>query len=234
MRVNETEYSTIRLLGKGKGGYSYLARLPYTKEEIAEMLKRPSRTAEELWEMAQKDEFDDYETYLSISNFPTGYMFEGFDTVPKEYVLLKQIHHEPCDYYNFGNKIEAEKRDYRTLWNLGIRIPKMYAVDENTEIIVKEFIDGPTVMMLLEKSGGELPSGVLDQIREIAEKVKAAGLNIDYYPTNFILDKNGLLYYIDYECNAYMEEWSFDNWGVKYWTKTPELMKCLKERQNKG
>ena len=23
--------------------------------------------------------------------------------------VLKQIHHEPCDYYNFGNKIEAEK-----------------------------------------------------------------------------------------------------------------------------
>ena len=26
-------------------------------------------------------------------------------------VVVKQIHHEPCDYYTFGNKIEAEKRD---------------------------------------------------------------------------------------------------------------------------
>ena len=25
------------------------------------------------------------------------------------YYVLKQIHHEPCDYYTFGNKIEAEK-----------------------------------------------------------------------------------------------------------------------------
>ena len=25
----------------------------------------------------------------------------------KQYVI-KQIHHEPCDYYSFGNKIEAE------------------------------------------------------------------------------------------------------------------------------
>lgn len=225
--VNGEKYITYRMLGKGKGGYSYLAkRLELPEGEI--VFKNFD---------AQEEEYID-ESRLTMrlltGNFPSGYMFEGFDTVPKEYVLLKQIHHEPCDYYNFGNKIEAEKRDYRTLWNLGIRIPKMYAVDENTEIIVKEFIDGPTVMMLLEKSGGELPDGVLDQIREIAEKVKAAGLNIDYYPTNFILDKNGLLYYIDYECNAYMEEWSFDNWGIKYWTKTPELMKCLEERQNKG
>ena len=51
----------------------------------------------------------------------------------------------------------------------------------------------------------------------------AAGLNIDYFPTNFI-PRSGTLYYVDYECNAYMEEWSFENWGVKYWSKTPEFM----------
>ena len=225
--VNGEKYITYRMLGKGKGGYSYLAkRLGLPEGEI--VFKNFD---------AQKEEYID-ECRLTMSlmadSFPSGYMFDGFDIVPMGYVLLKKIHHEPCDYYTFGDKIESEKRDYRTLWNLGIRIPKMYSVDENTEIIVKEFIDGPTVMMLLEKSGGDLPSGVLDQMREMAEKVKAAGLNIDYYPTNFILDKNGLLYYIDYECNAYMDEWSFDNWGIKYWTKTPELMKCLEERQNKG
>ena len=47
------EYRVIRLLGHGKGGYSYLA-------------ERDGRQ-----------------------------------------VVLKQIHHEPCDYYTFGNKIES-------------------------------------------------------------------------------------------------------------------------------
>ena len=47
--VNNIPYSVIRLLGKGKGGYSYLAQ-------------RNGR----------------------------------------QYVI-KQIHHEPCDYYTFGN-----------------------------------------------------------------------------------------------------------------------------------
>ena len=43
-----------------------------------------------------------------------------------------------------------------------------------------------------------------------------AGLNIDYYPTNFVV-QDDLLYYIDYECNAYMDEWNFENWGMKCW-----------------
>ena len=52
------EYCLIRLLGHGKGGYSYLA----------------VRGGQE--------------------------------------VVLKQIHHEPYDYYKFGNKIKAERYDY--------------------------------------------------------------------------------------------------------------------------
>lgn len=68
--VNSKEYKIIKLLGKGKGGYSYLA---------------------------EKD--------------------------GNQYVL-KQIHHEPCSYYTFGNKIEAERNDYQRLLNAGIRIPK--------------------------------------------------------------------------------------------------------------
>ena len=49
---------------------------------------------------------------------------------------------------------------------------------------------------------------------------------IDYFPTNFVVN-GGLLYYVDYECNAYMDEWSFENWGVKYWSRTPEFEQHL-------
>ena len=37
--------------------------------------------------------------------------------------VVKQIHHEPCNYYSFGNKIEAECRDYERMLAAGIRIP---------------------------------------------------------------------------------------------------------------
>ena len=56
MDINGKDYTVIKLLGKGKGGYSYLV------------------------------------------------------TDGNNQYVLKQIHHEPCSYYIFGNKIEAEKK----------------------------------------------------------------------------------------------------------------------------
>lgn len=55
--------------------------------------------------------------------------------------MVKQFHHEPCAYYTFGNKIEAELRDYQRLRAAGIRIPAMIACDKQTERIVKEYMD---------------------------------------------------------------------------------------------
>ena len=160
LNVNGKEYKIIKLLGKGKGGYSYLAEL---------------------------------------------------DRTP---VVLKQIHHEPCDYYSFGNKIEAERFDYTRLSEAGIRIPKMLDIDIPNERIVKEYIDGPTVMELVNQ--GPLSEDIIGQAREMSEKAKKIGLNIDYYPTNFVV-QDGLIYYIDYECNPYDERWSFESWGIGYW-----------------
>lgn len=164
LAVNGKEYTIIKLLGKGKGGYSYLA---------------------------EKD--------------------------GKHYVL-KQIHHEPCDYYTFGNKIEAENLDYKRLLKAGIRIPEMFEIDIENERILKEYIEGDTIFDLVKNDVSVEP--FMEQIREMADKAKNAGLNIDYFPTNFVVQK-GLIYYIDYECNEYMEEWNFENWGVKYWSKIP-------------
>ena len=153
-------YNKIKLLGHGKGGYSYLAE-------------------------------------------------RG-----GHYVVLKQIHHEPCDYYAFGDKIEAECRDYERLRKIGIPMPEMIDVDREEEIIVKQYIEGETVSEILER--GASVKELLPQIREMAELARENGLNIDYYPTNFVVH-DGKLWYIDYECNEYMEEWNFENWGSRYW-----------------
>lgn len=170
LTVNEKEYIIIRMLGKGKGGYSYLA---------------------------EKD--------------------------GKQYVL-KQIHHEPCAYYTFGNKIEAENNDYKRLLEAGIRIPEMIDIDIENERILKEYIEGDTIFDMVKDDVSVKP--YMDQIHEMADKAKSAGLNIDYFPTNFVV-QNGLIYYIDYECNEYMDEWNFENWGIKYWSKTPEFIEYL-------
>ena len=170
LSVNGTEYDIISLLGKGKGGYSYLAKKA------------------------------------------------GDDRL----LVLKQIHHEPCSYYQFGNKIEAERNDYNRLVDAGIAVPKMLDIDMESERIVKEYIDGKTVDRLVIETDGNLGDEILSQARAMADLAKAAGLNIDYFPTNFVL-KGDKLYYVDYECNSYMDEWNFENWGVKYWSKTEEF-----------
>ena len=139
--------------------------------------------------------------------------------------VLKQIHHEPCDYYSFGNKIEAECRDYNRLSDAGIRIPKMVAVDIESERIVKDYISGKTVFECVRDGIDIQP--YLVQVRDMAALAKAAGLNIDYFPTNFVI-QNGLIWYVDYECNEYMDEWNFENWGIKYWSRTTEFEDYLR------
>ena len=159
-------YRIRRLLGHGKGGYSYLAEA------------------------------------------------EG------QRVVVKQIHHEPCDYYAFGDKIEAERRDYERLRAAQIRIPRMLAIDPEAERIVKEYIEGPTIFELIQSGASSEP--YLVQVRDMAARAKAVGLNIDYFPTNFVA-REALIWYIDFECNEYMDEWSFENWGIRYWSRTPEF-----------
>ena len=171
--VNQKEYKVIRLLGHGKGGYSYLVE------------------------------------------------FQG-----SQYVL-KQIHHEPCDYYSFGNKIESEINDYNRLLKTGINMPQMYDVDISNERIIKEYIDGPTIFELVKSNA--MDNKYIMQVRKIAATVHSFGLNIDYFPTNFVV-QDGIIFYIDYECNAYMEEWNFENWGIKYWSKTNEFLEYLQKQ----
>lgn len=170
--VNGKEYEIIKLLGKGKGGYSYLATGKTNK------------------------------------------------------YVLKQIHHEPCAYYQFGNKIEAEINDYDRLKKIGIKIPAMIDVDRQTERILKEYIDGATIYELILYD--KMKPAYLEQLQDMCCLLYAAHTNIDYFPTNFVVQDEEI-YYIDFECNDYMDEWNFENWGIRYWSKTPELLEYIKE-----
>ena len=111
--VNGTDYEIVELLGRGKGGYSYLAS---SCDRLA---------------------------------------------------VLKQIHHEPCDFYTFGNKLESEKYAYSRLKEVGIRIPDMISVDDASEIIVKEYIAGPTIFELVRDGISVEP--FIIQVRKMAE-----------------------------------------------------------------
>ena len=44
--------------------------------------------------------------------------------------------------------------------------------------------------------------------------------------------QDDLIFYIDYECNDYIDEWNFENWGIKYWSKTQEFMDYMEKAAN--
>ena len=161
LTVNGKSYQVLQLLGKGKGGYSYLVQ----------------------------DE--------------QGNRF-----------VLKQIHHEPCDYYQFGDKLQSELGDYQRLSAIGIPMPKLLEADIGEERILKEYIHGPTIAQLVTEN--RMENGFYQQIEAMCGLLYPANTNIDYYPTNFVV-QDGRLYYIDYECNDYMPQWDYENWGRQYW-----------------
>ena len=171
MDVNGREYTVRKLLGKGKGGYSYLVT-------------------------------------------------DGAG----EYVL-KQIHHEPCSYYTFGDKLASELRDYETLRTLGIPMPRLLEVDRQQERLLKEYIPGETIETYV--MADRMEDSFFRQMEDMCRKLYPAGINIDYFPTNFVV-REGALYYVDYECNGYMDQWNFENWGSRYWWKSPEFLEYFK------
>ena len=161
LTVNQKPYRVLSLLGRGKGGYSYLVA-------------------------------DD-----------SGRQF-----------VLKQIHHEPCEYYQFGDKLQSELRDYRRLREIGIPMPELFEADVEAERILKEYIDGPTIAQLVAEN--RMEPDYYRQIQAMCARLYPANTNIDYYPTNFVVH-GGTLFYVDYECNDYMQQWDYENWGRQYW-----------------
>ena len=122
----------VQLLGKGKGGYSYLV------------------------------------------------------TNGSEYFVAKKIHHEPCAFYDFGSdKFGAEVTAYEKLKKLPIHIPKLLDVNQEQEYVIKEYIDGDLVSDLA--ACGELSINILLQAFQISEALRQKDINIDYFPTNFVI-----------------------------------------------
>ena len=94
-------------------------------------------------------------------------------------------------------------------------------MDREQEIILKEYIDGPSIYEQVKED--RMVEDYYHQVRAMCARLYPVGLNIDYFPTNFIVQE-GNLFYIDYECNEYMERWDFDHWGNDYWWKSPVFL----------
>jgi TP53 regulating kinase and related kinases len=164
----------LRLLGKGKSGYSYLAMLG------------------------------------------------------NERVVLKLMHDEPCAYYSFGdNKVKLEVQAYDRLTEVGLTLPKLLTFDMERNFLVKDYVDG-FVADRWDASDADLDE-VMSQLFDMARLLQNQGINIDYFPANFVI-KHGRAQYIDYELNPYMKQWGFDAWGIYYWANLKGLRQYTESR----
>jgi hypothetical protein len=155
------EAQLLRLLGRGKSGYSYLASL------------------------AQHE------------------------------VVVKIMHDEPCAYYAFGaNKVSLEVASYLRLCECGLKLPELLAFDEQRGYLVKEYVKGE-VADSWACTAEELDLAV-SHLFQMANSLQAQGLNIDYFPSNFVI-RNHIPNYIDFEANPYSSQWSLSSWGIYYW-----------------
>jgi predicted Ser/Thr protein kinase len=164
-----------------------------------------------------KTKLGDFLIIKKLGKGKSGYSY--LTEYDNKYFVLKLMHDEPCEYYSFGenNKVDLEVNAYHKLQKCGLTMPKLLFNDAEKNYLIKEFIDGITASELISKN--QITELIIKQLFEMYHSVKDLQLNIDYFPTNFII-QNQKLYYIDYECNPYSSDWNLPNWGLYYWANS--------------
>ena len=140
-------------------------------------------------------------------------------------VVFKEMHYEPNDTYTFeSDKLQSELRDYKILKSVGISMPNLICHNDKKQFLIKEYINGQTIAEII--AANSLKDVHVKQMFYMCRLLYAQNLNIDYFPPNFVVE-NDILYYIDFECNKYMEEWDFENWGIYFWANSNGMAKFL-------
>jgi TP53 regulating kinase-like protein len=142
-------------------------------------------------------------------------------------VVLKVMHNEINPFYKFSrNKVDLEIDAFNRLNQIGIRIPYLIESNPKENYLVKNYIEGYTASQVIAAEG--IRDEVLFQLFEMSNLVEAEGLNIDFFPSNFVIDETQNLFYIDYEVNPFIENWSLKNWGLFYWANSNGFKNFLK------
>ena len=90
----------------------------------------------------------EYEVIKLLAKGKGGYNYlaKSGDT----FVVVKQIHYEPCDYFQFEeNKLNSELRDYQILSDIGLPMPKLLYHNQEKQLLIKEYLPGGTLAQIL-------------------------------------------------------------------------------------
>ena len=121
----------------------------------------------------------------------------------------------------------ADQANYKALKKCGIKMPKLQKVDKNSLILVYEFIEEETAFDALLKH--DLEDVYFDKLFEMYRFARFSKIELDYFPTNFVIHK-GELYYLSHFFSEQNKDKNLENFGIFYWFYSQELVKYLKER----
>ena len=150
------------------------------------------------------------------------------DTYLAEYndkvVIVKQLYDAVCDRFEDKTLIESELEGYNILKTAGIKVPNIIAYDEEALCIVKEYIQGPTILQMIQNH--EDIDQYIPQAQAIEETLKPLNCTADFFPNNFVV-RDGELWLVDYEIFPIDPDWGFEKWGKQYWGDTVKLKAYL-------
>jgi len=140
--------------------------------------------------------------------------------------VLKLMHDEPAAYYSFeGDKVLGEVEAYHRLRAFPIAIPRLYEYDVDRRYLIKSYEEGRMGAALV--ADGLITDAIFAQLFGMAACLEPAGINIDYFPKNFVVNPAGSLVYIDYEVTPYSEAWNLAHWGIYYWLNQHGMARFL-------
>jgi len=165
-----------------------------------------------------------YEILEQIGKGQAGYSYLIKNN--NDYYVLKQFYDDNNIKINIQKKYYEEVKAYQILSDIEIPIPKIIFKNKSEYYYIKEYIEGESLAYIIAKE--KLNEKHIDQILIMCKKIYAKNLMLDYFPTNFI-EKNDILYYIDFGCGKYTDDWNFENNGIYFLVNTTGIKKFLKD-----
>ena len=114
---------------------------------------------------------------------------------------------------------------YNRLKTTGIRVPKVYMYDKTRNIVIAEYIEGPTVLDELLKS--DLDEKCFEHAFNLNWYCKKDKVSIDFDPKNFKICGDKMVY-LPMICTKYNEKWNFEKNHIVVWFYSREFVQYCK------
>lgn len=115
--------------------------------------------------------------------------------------------------YKLKENFDEASKNIKLLNRMDVNVPVLEAINDEEYIIIREYIQGSSACDLL--LSGQLRKVHLELIRDMAIDFEKSGLSLDYFPSNFIVNGNDIVY-IGTQIFVKNDENCFDKKGADF------------------